>query len=240
MARRKDFKKANTYTGQKLKGEVTVSYKIDGVRILFRDGEYVTRNNKVPPGLDSALTDGAKEKIEQLKDCEVYKNSFFESNSPMQRHHPEKGCIREEHIYPLESLDQRLIIETVEEPTKEFVAEHLKEALKLGYEGLVLRTRERWYRVKPESTADVRVTGWFEQMDKHGEPKGQLGGFTTNYGRITAFKEEARQELWDDPEQYVGDLIEVQYKELYDTGKFRYAVKFLRFRTDKDEESFDA
>ena len=83
------------------------------------------------------------------------------------------------------------------------------------------------------------ITGWFEQLDKHKEPKGQLGGFDTDYGKVTAFTDEMRQQLWDNPDQYIGRLIEVQYKELFDSGNFRYAVTFLRFRDDKDTESFD-
>lgn len=239
MARRTDFRKANTYTGQKIKGLVDVAIKIDGVRILYRDGEFVTRNNKVPPGLDKALTQAAKEKIKAYGDCEVYKGSFFESNSPLQRHDPEKGCIDHEHIYPLVDMDSRLYLGQFEDIKPDMVERLMAEQVAKGYEGLVLRNDKHWYRVKPQATADVFVTGWFEQLDKHKNPKGVLGGFNTNYGKVTAFTDEMRVKLWENPEQHIGKLMEVQYKELYDTGKFRYAVKFLRFRTDKDTESFD-
>ena len=247
MARRKDFRAASTYNGQKLNKSVDISYKIDGVRILHRDGEFVTRNDKVPPGLDTALTDAAKAKIAEYKDCEVYKGSFFESNGPLSRHEPDVDCINETHVYPLDFVayetshyvDPRLFLETVVNPTPEHIKARLQEALDLGYEGLVLRTADKWYRCKPEYTADVYITGWFEQLNTAKEPKGQLGGFDTNYGKVTAFTEEMRQELWDNPQQYVGKMMTVQYKELYDTGSFRYCVKFLHFRTDKDEEAFD-
>ena len=33
------YMKAITYTGQKIKGPVDISYKIDGVRILYRNGK---------------------------------------------------------------------------------------------------------------------------------------------------------------------------------------------------------
>ena len=249
MSRRTDFRKANSYTGQKIKGLVDISYKIDGVRILHRNGQFVTRNNKVPPGLQSALTVQAMHKIFNFGDCEVYKDSFFDTNGPLQRHSPEPNSIGEEHVYPLDysnslggdthQFDSRLICDRVENPTDACIQGHLIKALELGYEGLVLRTQDRWYRVKPHYTADVYVTGWFEQLDKAKNPKGQLGGFDTNYGKVTAFTEEDRVALWDNPAQYVGRLIEVVYRELYDTGSFRYCVKFARFRDDKDEESFD-
>jgi hypothetical protein len=249
MARRTDFRKATTYTGQKIKGLVDISYKIDGVRILHRDGAFVTRNNKTPPGLSIALSDHAKAKIEHFGDCEVYAGSFVKSNSPMQLHSPEPNCLTSDMVYPLDHIsflnnihrnfDERLSVISVINPTPELIDEHLKEALDKGYEGLVLRTFDRWYRVKPTSTADVFITGWFEQLDKHKNPKDQLGGFKTAYGNVTAFTDEKRKQLWDDPEQYVGRLMEVQYKELFDSGSFRYAVTFLRFRDDKDTESFD-
>jgi hypothetical protein len=247
MTRRTDFRKANSYTGQKIKGRVDVSYKIDGVRMLYRDGEFVTRNNKVPPGFNMATTEAAKDRIRIFGDCELYAGGFFETNGPLQQHHPEKGVIDYEDVYPLDfhaldevhCFDARLIIESVENPTEGYIHKHLTKALELGYEGLVLRTEDRWYRVKPHYTADVYVTGWFEQLDKAKNPKDQLGGFDTKYGKVTAFSEEMRVSLWNNPDQYVGRLIEVTYRELYHTGSFRYCVTFNRFRDDKDEETFD-
>lgn len=69
--------------------------------------------------------------------------------------------------------------------------------------------------------------------------RGLQVGFDTVYGKVTAFTDEMRQQLWDNPDQYIGRLIEVQYKELFPSGNFRYVVTFLRFRDDKDTESFD-
>jgi hypothetical protein len=247
LTRRTDFRKANSYTGQKIKGIVDVSYKIDGVRMLFRDGKFVTRNDKTPPGFDRAVSEDAKEKIELFEDCELYNGSFFGTNGPLSQHEPEIDVIGADDVYPLDysviggdhHFDPRLTIDRVENPSYDYVMGHLTKALELGYEGLVLRTQDRWYRVKPYYTADVYVTGWFEQLDKAKNPKGQLGGFDTNYGKVTAFSDKERVALWENPAQYVGRLIEVVYRELYDTGKFRYCVTFSRFRDDKDEESFD-
>ena len=249
MSRRTDFIKASTYTGQKIKGACELNYKIDGVRILHRNGQLVTRNDKVPPGLDAAMQSVAKGKVKLFGDCEIYKGSFFASNSPMQRHDPETGCIGFDDVYPLDYTDQegnkhcvdkRLKIGVFCDPSPDVIRAHLQSALDLGYEGLVLRAANgKWYRVKPEYTADVYITDYFEQLNTAKEPKGQLGGFDTTYGKVTAFTEWMRKELWNDPGQHVGKMMTVQYKELYDTGSFRYCVKFLRFRDDKDEEAFD-
>lgn len=63
--------------------------------------------------------------------------------------------------------------------------------------------------------------------------KGQFGGFDTAYGKVTAFTDDMRKQLWDNHGQYIGRMMEVQYKELFESGSF------LRFRDDKDTESFD-
>lgn len=241
MTRRTDFQKAITYTGQKIKGPVDISYKIDGVRLLHRDGRIVTRNNKTPPGLYQSLTWQAIDKIQTEGDVELFTGKFKDVQGPISQLDPVADQFTPEHIYPLDELDPRLYISTVPEIEKDcmHIGTLLDQAVRSGYEGLVLRTADKWYRVKPKATADVRITGFFEQLDKNKKPKDQLGGFTTNYGNVTAFTEELRQELWDNPERYVGRMMEVEYKELYDTGSFRYAVKFIRFRDDKEEESFD-
>ena len=239
MTRRTDFRKANTYTGQKIKGPATLSYKIDGVRVLFRDGQIVTRNNKIPRGLETACTNEALAKIRMYGDCEIFMGSFKETSSTLSQGKPTPNCILADMIYPLVDLDKRLVLWSVEEVIPEDIEVQLNKALALGYEGLVLRTNTHWYRVKPTSTATVKVTGYFEQYDKHAQPKGILGGFYTKWGKVTAFDNKTRELFWKDPKQYIGQYIEVQYKERYNTGKFRYAVKFIGIRDDRCDESFD-
>lgn len=239
MTRRTDFRKAITYTGQAIKGPCIVSYKIDGVRILYRDGKYVTRNNKVPRGFATAVSELSKAQIKMHGDVEIFRDDFIKTSSTLSTAAPARDSICVGHIYALNNLDSRLYINTYDDITPDRVKDHLSRAVALGYEGLVLRTADRWYRVKPQATADVYVTGWFEQKDKAGAPKGTLGGFTTNYGNVTAFTDSTRDSLWEDPESHVGKLMVVSYKERYHTGKFRYAVRFICFRFDKDEESFD-
>lgn len=241
MPRRTDFQKAITYTGQRIKDIATISYKIDGVRLLYRGGKLVTRNNNEPPGLLKACTAHAVTKLKYLGDCELYTGAFNDVQGPISRHDPEPSIFTTDNVYSLVNLDERLFIEEVEYLDKDDarIQKHLTTALNLGYEGLVIRTKNRWYRVKPNYTADVRITGWFEQHDKAGRPKGVLGGFETNYGKVTAFSDDKRVELWDNPDQYVGQLMQVTYKELYPSGSFRYAVTFNHFRHDKDVESFD-
>ena len=234
------FRKATTYSGQKLKGVFTISYKIDGVRMLYQDGEYTTRSGKTPRGFDGAVPEHVKIKIRQYGDCEVYKNDFLTTNSILSNG-ASNGLFAYENVYPLGNIERGhpLFIAEVTNPEPAYIWELMKKANAEGYEGLVIRGATHWYRVKPTSTADVFVTGFFEQNDINGNPKGVLGGFNTEYGKVTAFTAKDRKLLWDNPEQHVGKLIEVSYKELYPTGNFRFAVRFLRFRNDKLTVSFD-
>lgn len=242
--RRTDFQGAITYTGQKLKGPVDISLKIDGVRLLYREGRFITRNDEVPPGFKASVTHRAKCKIQQFGDVELYTGNFHEVSGPLSQHEPVNNQFGEDCIYPLQNCephgyDARLHFMVINDPTPAHIDRILKFFVAKGYEGLVLRANGRWYRVKPTYTADVLITGWFEQKDKHGNLKGVLGGYTTAYGNVTAFTAQARKDLWESKEDDVGRLIEVNYKELYPNGSFRYAVTFKHFRTDKSTESFD-
>jgi len=244
VSRRTDFTKALTYTGQKLKGISRIERKIDGVRLLHREGKIVTRNNKVPPGLEKFVTPEGLNKIRHFGDCELYRRgcNFHFINGNLNKHNPEM-LVGTADVFPLnyhpEGADPRLTLAMIRDLGKEEADQLMEGAVSKGYEGLIIRNNGRWYRHKPTLTADVRVTGWFEQKDVKGNLKGQLGGFDTAYGKVTAFTEALRKELWVNPQQHVGKLMQVSYKELYETGKFRYAVKFMHFRTDKDEEAFD-
>ena len=236
----KKFRKATTYSGQKLKGTFTVSYKIDGVRMLYQDGEYTTRSGKLPRGFENAVPMDCKSLIRYYGDCEVYKKDFLTTNSMLSNGN-DNGTFDVDDIYPLGEINRMhpLFIDEVTDPQPDYIWQLMREANAQGYEGLVIRGATHWYRVKPTSTADVFVTGFFEQNDINGNPKGVLGGFETNYGKVTAFTAKDRKALWDNPAQYIGQLIEVSYKELYPTGNFRFAVKFIHFRDDKVTESFD-
>ena len=240
MSKRIDYTKAITYTGQKLPANTMISFKIDGCRVLYRDEKFMSRNSKPYPGLEKGLTRLAKAKIKKYGDCEIFYKSFKKTSGMLQRHNPERYFFCSYDIYSLVDLDPRLIYQYLDHPTKEDLDIALRRAVEMGYEGIVIRTPDgRWYKHKPIATADVRITGFFEQHDKYDIPKGILGGFETKYGNVTAFKDVDRKRLWSNPARHIGKMIQVQYRDRYPGGKFRFAVKYLGFRYDKDEESFD-
>lgn len=237
-----EFIKASNLVKQTTTNIAVVTRKVDGIRLMV-DSEnprrIISRNRKVLPGMITALTEGAIEKIEEYKDCEVFKNDFYTTMSLLASHEPEKHVIDEDDIFPLlnSSMDQRLFICNTNNISKQFLKPLMEKEVENGWEGLVIRDGSRWYRYKPSHTADVRIIGYKEQLDIKKRPKNQLGGFNTNYGWVTGFKDVDRVALWDNPKQYLGSIMEVDYKEIGPHGKFRFVVKFVRLRPDKDNES---
>ena len=243
---RLDYKKAITHQGNGIKAPYDVTYKIDGCRVLHNKGRFVSRDNISFPGFEKAADDSAKEKLIRYGDCEVFVNCFKDTISILAKDNPPSNIITDTHIYPLSygkdnSLyDHRLhyFSGTKDLPQSQLDI-FLQQAVADGYEGLVVRTPFYWYRIKPSYSADVIVTGYIEQVDKKKVPKGILGGLKTKYGVITGFTETDRIKFWQIRDELIGRMIQVEYKERYHTGKFRYACKFVRFRDDKKEESFD-
>ncbi|UGA43028.1 hypothetical protein HU230_0032865 [Bradyrhizobium quebecense] len=102
----------------------------------------------------------------------------------------------------------------------------------LGHEGLVLRQRNHWIKVKPEETHDVTITGFFEGRGKH---SGRLGYVTTAKGGVgSGFSDTERELLWAEAKagRLVGQMIEVSCLEITLDGQFRHPF-FVRMRPDK-------
>ena len=99
-------------------------------------------------------------------------------------------------------------------------------------------------KVKRMQTMDLEIVGYEEGTNAN---EGKLGAFVLRYrdGNTvkvgSGFSKELREEVWKDPESYIGKIIEVQYFEETENqggGKgLRFPV-FIDFRTDKDEPDF--
>lgn len=100
-------------------------------------------------------------------------------------------------------------------------------------------------KVKVMLTCDLRIIG-FEQGQ--GENKGVLGAIICEYKNTTlkcgsGFSKKLRKAIWDNPGDYLGKIVEIQYfEETYSetTGlpSLRFPV-FKQFRDDKTEPSYD-
>lgn len=127
----------------------------------------------------------------------------------------------------------------------------LDTVLELKGEGLMINLVDAPYqkkrtsdilKVKKMNTVDLKVVDLFEGK---GKLKGNLGGIIVNYkgnevGVGSGFTDILRKYFWEQPEEILGKIVEVQYfEESKDkTGKpsLRFPV-FKQVRTDKNEES---
>jgi DNA ligase 1 len=98
-----------------------------------------------------------------------------------------------------------------------------------GYEGIIVRHHSNIYerkrsttvmKFKPKKQDEYEITGFQEEIDKGGAPKGTLGaltcksgdGSTFNVG--TGFSHEIRQHLWLSREDLIGKIATVKYQHI--------------------------
>ncbi|QMP18279.1 hypothetical protein phiV141_22 [Vibrio phage phiV141] len=211
-----------------LSGEWTVTLKIDGIRQI-RDKQDVVCSRGSKPALPhiQALMP------QHMRDAELFRQDWSTSMSL------KAGTIEPtpEDFYSIEPLDPRLVLHQGAHWTPQQIVGWMQYALSIGHEGVVLRKGNEWVKVVPLRHADIRITGWYEG---NGRLKGTFGGFTTNHGRVGGgFSDALRHQIWSilqkSPEQLIGKIIQVAFRERTSIGKLRMPV-FDRFRFDKEEE----
>lgn len=222
--------KAKPWNGGSLKGTWKVTLKIDGARMLRdSEGNPVSRAGKPLYNLEHVPED--------IVDAEIFKDNW-ESSMSLVRTSVNGSPVPLECVYSLEPLDPRLDLGEIRDPTEDKLKELLDEQVSQGFEGLILRQGDRWLKVKPKGTSDVRVTGFQDGTGKH---QGRMGALLTEYGKVGTGFSDAERENWQrlhDDNRAIGLLIEVEYMEMTDAGKFRHP-RFLRIRDDKEEESIE-
>ena len=112
-----------------------------------------------------------------------------------------------------------------------------------GYEGAMIKTIHDPYcfgrdysvmKFKAFFDADVPIIGLKEGTGKH---QGKLGSFLVDYKGVevnvgSGLTDELREQLWQNPEEQVGRIIEVRYQEETPDGSLRFPT-FICFRNDK-------
>ena len=112
-----------------------------------------------------------------------------------------------------------------------------------GYEGAMIKDLNapykfgRGYEVmkfKVFHDADLKIKSLDEGTGKH---VGKLGSVTVEFNGVdvrvgSGFSDEERDEIWRDPDGFVGRMIEVRYQEVTPDGSLRFPT-FVCFRNDK-------
>ena len=142
----------------------------------------------------------------------------------------------------------------VEEETVDIIMNMYEKAIAQGEEGLVIDIADASYvrakgtsmfKLKPEISGDFKV---IDVVEGKGKDAGRLGAFIIEYKNNTVnvgsgLTDEIREEVWANPDFYIGKLIEVTYfGETQDekTGLLSIRLpRFKRFRHDKNDVSYD-
>ena len=142
----------------------------------------------------------------------------------------------------------------VEEETVDIIMNMYEKAIAQGEEGLVIDIADASYvrakgtsmfKLKPEVSGDFKV---IDVVEGKGKDAGRLGAFIIEYKDNlvhvgSGLTDAIREEVWADPNKYIGKLIEVVYfGETKDekTGLLSIRLpRFKRFRHDKNDVSYD-
>lgn len=234
--------KAKTWKGNDLEGIWTIGFKADGVRAFYtKEKGWHSRNGKPlynMPGL--VIGDMPTEGFEVYcwSPGRSSKENYKETITRIRAKTKDRP-IDSYDLYSLSPLDVRLQYATTVNPTAKQITAWLKEAVSSGWEGLILRQEDKWLKVKPAETYDVKITGIIEGKGKH---KGRLGALMTDMGKVgTGFSDSERQNLWlwhitghsgigDEP--LISQMVEIECMQLTPDGKFRFP-RFGRIRYDK-------
>jgi hypothetical protein len=214
--------KVHRYDGRLLKGPIEVSIKIDGVRLHVESGVYRSRAGKPLYNLPKGLADGV---------YEIYRNNFKETIEVVRASISEREPIREDEVYRLDVLDDRLLFAGHSEGIDHNdITLYLDCVVAEGLEGLVVKEVEtgKLWKAKKEHTEDVKVTAVIPGKGKY---VGKMGALMTDMGKVgTGFTDEERQ-LYNTKDM-IGQTIEVKCMEITEDGKFRLP-RFIRLREDK-------
>lgn len=223
-----EFIKPRAWRGGDLVGDWQVTLKLDGVRAIWHDQQgWLSRANKPLYNVPPWQPGGAR-------DCELFVGSFRDTIRAARTKLPTGATptIQPKHLYGLDQLDARLHWGRLINPSAAEILAELRRATDRGFEGLVLRQRDRWVKVKPKETHDVFITGFSEGKGRH---LGRLGFIDTAKGAVgSGFSDAERQSLWTEAMagRLIGQMVEVSCMEFTSNGQFRHPF-FVRMRPDK-------
>ena len=235
--------------------------KLDGVRAIYRNGAFYTRNGKILYGLEAL--------VERLSGAPVLDGELV---CPGMDFQTSSGSLRSFAETP---NAQFYIIDVPEHRSKHFllrmastvlwtipnspvqdipwilankpedIEQHYQACLEAGYEGVVVKPMEYeyvdkrsfdWMKLKAINTVDARIVDIFEGAGKYSSSAGgviiQMPDSEVLVRVGSGFSDQQRDEIYADPDKFIGRMIEVKYHEVTPDGSLRHP-RFYRWRDDK-------
>lgn len=233
--------------------------KLDGVRAIYRAGVFYTRNGKILQGLETLAErlSGAPVLDGEL----VCPGMDFQTSSGSLRSFAETPNAQF-HIIDLPEHPSRVFIErmiaarnlvtenvfvipwcTVN--SSEQIEKLYRSVLGFGFEGVVVKSMEYeyvnkrsfdWMKLKAINTVDARIVDIFEGTGKYSSSAGgviiQMPDSEVLVRVGSGFSDQQRDEIYAEPDKYIGRMIEVKYHEVTPDGSLRHP-RFYRWRDDK-------
>lgn len=246
--------------GQEIKGlnEISNEFKEIGLKGYFVDGELIRKNiDNLPSDDNFRLTT----KIVNSKSNNKVGLEFVIFDMTQIKDYRE-GICKTPYIERLDMMEQlinegefiKLVPKFGITNDIEYIYEVLDIVINNGEEGLILNTLNGVYgfgkrskdilKVKKMHTIDIKCLRIEEGEGKY---KGKVGKIICNYkgyelGVGSGFNDEEREYYFNNPNEIIGHIIEVQYFEESKNSNGELSLRFPIFkfvRNDKDEESYD-
>lgn len=235
--------------------------KLDGIRAIYRDGVFYTRNGKVLHGLEALA--GRLSGAPVLDGELVCPGMDFQTSSGQLRsfadtpnaqfhiidvpEHPDKDLIvRLGSVRAWIRMDTLVhYIDWITAWRALDIERHYQECLDEGYEGVVVKPMEYeyvnkrsfdWMKLKAINTVDARIVDIFTGTGKYASSAGgvivALPGTEVMVRVGSGFSDQQRDEIYAAPDEYIGRTIEIKYHEVTPDGSLRHP-RFYRWRDDK-------
>lgn len=149
------------------------------------------------------------------------------------------GMTIDKSIYPNLRIVERRYIRSDHNAIKELHDMYVKK----GYEGAMIKDPVAPYSFKRDWSVmkfkafhdvDLPIKQLLEGTGKH---SGKLGSFVVDYKGVevqvgSGLSDALREKIWENPEAFVGRIIEVRYQEVTPDGSLRFPT-FVCFRNDR-------
>ena len=208
---------------------------IDSVPHILNELNYIPRhyhmeldgelyNHELPFESITSITSRSTNLHENFTQVQFHAFDIVSEQLPQHQRLPIlKSLFRSQVFNYLKMVDCRIAFSIDE------IMELHEEYMAAGYEGIVVREKNGHYvrkrstsvmKFKPTKADWYKITGYKEEIDKHGNPKGRVGALLcegddgTPFSVGSGLSDQMRVFLWENPQALEENYVKVQYQHL--------------------------